>query len=186
MSTRTNAARFVRSRPALRDVAERAGVSMMTVSRVLNGRPDVAPATRDAVLQHAMALGYTVRTQASPSLGRTGLIAVTVPFIRNDYFTEILAGAADALELHGSNLVVCPTRHEHDREAALLAPMLRGQTDGALLIAPSESPEELAALRAEGHALVVIDPHEPLGEEIPTISAMNIAGARTATDYLID
>lgn len=186
MSDRIDVVPPARSRPSMRDVASHAGVSMMTVSRVLNGHPDVAAATRDAVLRHAQALGYAIR---GPRLvqNRTGLIAVTVPFIpgEGDYFAEILSGVAEALEQHSAYLVLCPTRQEHDRETSLLDPLLHGRTDGILFITPSESPGELADLRARGHDLVVIDPQLSLPDDIPAVSAMNMAGSRTATEYLI-
>jgi LacI family transcriptional regulator len=160
---------------------------MMTVSRVLNGHPDVAPATRESVLSHAEEIGYNIRRPRLVARDRTGLIGVSVPFIRSegDYFAEILSGAADALEQHEAYLVLCKTRQEHDREAALLQPLLAGRTDGILLIAPSESPTELAALREEGHCFVVIDPPVKLGDDIPSVAAMNTAGARSATEHLI-
>jgi LacI family transcriptional regulator len=177
----------VRSRITLRDVARRAGVSMMTVSRVLNGHPDVAPATRDAVLEHAQALGYGAWAAQLQTRARTGLIALAVPFIpsEGDYFAEIVSGASEALAERGAYLVLSSTRHQHDREVWLVDLLLRGRTDGAILISPSESPAELAALRAEGHPFVVIDPNLPLGDEIPAIAAMNAAGARAATEHLI-
>lgn len=187
MSDRIEEAPAARSRPSMREVAARAGVSMMTVSRVLNGHPDVAPATREEVLRHARALGYTIRVPRLLTRNRTGLVAVTVPYIQSegDYFAEILTGVADALEQHGAYLVLCPTRQEHDRERSILDPLLQGRVDGILFITPSESPAELAALRGDGHVLVVIDPPLPPGDEIPAVSAMNMSGARSATEYLM-
>jgi DNA-binding LacI/PurR family transcriptional regulator len=168
-------------------VAERAGVSTMTVSRVLSGHPDVAPITRDSVLRHARALGYRTPGAHHAARRRTGLIALTVPFITGEgsFFGEIVAGAAEAVAQHGANLVLCPTRHEHDREVTLLDRLLHGRTDGALLVSPSESPAELAGLAAQGHPFVVIDPTIPPGDGIPVVAAMNTRGARSATEHLI-
>src|SRR5919202_3057453 len=145
-----------RSRPTLRDVAQRAGVSVMTVSRVLAGHPDVAPGTRDAVLRHARVLGYSASGARLNQRARTGFIGLTVPFIRSegDYFAEIMAGAAEALYTRGAYLTLCPTQQEHDREVTLLEQLLHGRTDGALLISPSESPVELAQLQVHGHPFV--------------------------------
>jgi len=187
MSDMSEAASSLRPRVTMRDVARRAGVSMMTVSRVLNGHPDVAPATRDSVMRHALALGYGTWSSHLLTRARTGLIALAVPFIRSegDYFSDILAGAAEALAQRGAYLVLCSTRYDHDREVSLVDLLLRGRTDGALLICPSESPEELMTLHAEGHPFVVVDPNLPLAEEIPVIAAMNSAGARAAVDHII-
>jgi len=173
---------------AIRDIATRAGVSAMTVSRVLNGHPDVAPATRDDVLRHARALGYSPNRGARALANRrTGLIGLTVPYIRGegDYFAEIVAGAADALYERDARLVVCPTRHEHDREVSLLDHLMHGTTDGTLLVTPSESAAELTLLRAQGYPFTVIDPTIPLGDDIAVVTATNVAGARAATEHLI-
>ncbi len=187
MSDLFEAVQPLRSRVTMREVAQHAGVSMMTVSRVLNGHPDVAAATRDSVLGHARALGYGGVGPHPSTADRTGLVALAVPFIRSegDYFADIVAGAADGLSQHGAYLVVYPTRYEHDREASLVDLLLRGRTDGALLICPSETPAELAALRAQGRPFVVIDPTLPLGDDIPVVSAMNTSGARAAVEHLL-
>jgi LacI family transcriptional regulator len=175
-------------RAVIRDIAARAGVSLMTVSRVLNGKPDVAPATRDVVLGYAHELGYIrLRGARGHASRRTGLIALTIPYVRGegDYFAEIIAGVSDGLYEHDARVVLCPTRHEHDREASLLGHLLHGTTDGGLLIAPSESAEELAALRVQGYPFVVVDPIAPPGEGTVLVTATNTAGGRAATEHLI-
>jgi LacI family transcriptional regulator len=176
------------SRTVIRDIAARAGVSVMTVSRALNGRPDVAPETRAVVLRHARELGYASRQRATATArARTGLIGLTVPFIRGEgeYFAEIVHGAAEALYERDARLVLCPTRHEHDREVSLLERLLHGTTDGGLLILPSESVGELARLRAKGYPFVVIDPTVLPDQEIAVVAASNTTGARAATEHLI-
>src|SRR5215218_619759 len=86
------------SRMTIRDIADLAGVSIATVSRVLNGRPDVSDDTREAVLRVVRQHGYSAnRSARSLSVGRTGLVGVTLPFVHHAYFSYILAGAAEAL-----------------------------------------------------------------------------------------
>lgn len=188
LSARENDDHRIQPRAVIRDIAARAGVSAMTVSRVLNGKPDVAPATRDAVLRHARQLGYiSARHAQSRATHRTGLIGLTIPFIRGegDYYAEIVAGIADALAERDARLVLCPTRHEHDREVSLLDRLLHGTTDGGMLIAPAESEAELAALQAQAYPFVVIDPITALGDDIPAVSAANTSGARAAVEHLV-
>jgi LacI family transcriptional regulator len=182
------AARSGSQRAVIRDIAARAGVSLMTVSRVLNGKPDVAPTTRDVVLRYAHELGYINHRSARGRVSRrTGLIALTIPYVRGegDYFAEILTGVTDALYERDARVVLCPTRHEHDREASLLGRLLHGTTDGGMLIAPSESAQELAALHVQGYPFVVIDPIAPLTEDVAHVTATNVAGGRAATEHLI-
>jgi LacI family transcriptional regulator len=82
-------------------------------------------------------------------------------------------------------LVLCPTLHEHDREVTLLDRLMHGTTDGALILLPSESSEELEALNRQGYPFVVVDPREPLNDGIATISAAHWSGARVATEHLL-
>ena len=170
----------------IRDIAALAGVSVATVSRVLNGRPDVSSATRDVVLQHIRERGYvTSRSARALAGGRTGLIGLTVPYMLDNYIAQILTGATEAAYERDARLVVCPTRFEHDREVSLLTRLMHGTTDGALLILPSETPAELTALQRQGYPFVVVDPATPLDDAIPVVAAANWTGGKTATAHLI-
>ena len=174
-------------RATIRDVARLAGVSVATVSRVVNDRPDVAPETREAVMQQVRALSFsTNRSARALSRGKTGLIGFTIPYVLGDYYSWILSGATEALHEQEMRAVLCPTRHEHDREAALVERLLRGTTDGAILVLPSESAAELRELGTQGFPFVVVDPPKPLDERIPVVSATHWAGARSATDHLLE
>src|SRR5213593_5296046 len=87
-----------RVRATIRDIAGLAGVSIATVSRVLNDRPDVAPETRETVLQVVREHGFsTNRGARGLSSGRTGMIGLTLPLVADAYFGPILGGAAEAL-----------------------------------------------------------------------------------------
>jgi LacI family transcriptional regulator len=173
-------------RVTIRDIARAAGVSVATVSRVINGRPDVSPQTRDAVLRVARDHNFTTnRSARALSVGRTGLIGFTVPWVDQSYFTGILSGAAEALYEQEQRVVLCPTHHEHDREVTLLERLMNGATDGSIVLLPEESSEELRRLQDYGYPFVVADPRQPLDEGIPAVSASHSTGARAATDHLI-
>jgi len=175
------------SRATIRDVARRAGVSVATVSRVVNDRPDVSQETRDAVMEVVRAMSFTTnRSARGLSKGRTGLVGCTIPYVLGDYYASILSGATEALHEQEMRAVLCPTRHEHDREAALVERLLRGTTDGAILVLPSESAEELGDLESQGFPFVVIDAPMPLPERVPVVSATHWAGARSATEHLLE
>src|SRR4051794_10541146 len=151
------------ARRTIRDIADIAGVSIATVSRVLNGRPDVSDDTREAVLRVVRQHGYSAnRSARSLSGGRTGLVGVTLPIIHATYFSYILSGAAEALYEQDLRAVLCPTQHEHDREVTLLDRLMHGSTDGALVVLPEESSDELVRLLDHGYHFVVVDPLEQL------------------------
>src|SRR5712671_1511784 len=173
-------------RATIREIAELAGVSIATVSRVVNGREDVSPATRELVQAIVRERGYTTnRSARGLAAGRTGLIGATVPLVHAAYFSFLLSGAAEALYEQDMRLVLCPTMHEHEREVSLLERLMHGTTDGALLILPEESSDELEALLNHGYRFVVIDPMMPLNERIPAVSAAHAAGADQAMKHLL-
>jgi LacI family transcriptional regulator len=177
-----------RPRPlTIHDIAREAGVSTATISRVLNRRPQVAPATRERVLRIIRESGFaTNRTARALSGGRTGLVGVTLPMIRASYFSTLAEGVADALYAHDLRAVLCPTRHEHEVEVGLLELLMHGTTEGAVLILPSESSDELLALRDRGYPFVVLDPKTPLAPGIASVAAANAGAAALATAHLLE
>lgn len=166
----------------IREIADLAGVSIATVSRVLNDRRDVSPATRDAVLQVAERHGFVLKRSTR---GETGLIAVTVPFIEGSYFAAMLGGIADAVEGAGMKLLLLRTGFDGARRVPLRERLQPGSADGAVLMLPPESLDELFELQ-ETMPIAVIDPRVPLDEGIPCVAAANAAGADTATQHLLD
>jgi len=179
-------------------VAELAGVSISTVSRVLNGRSDVSDETRLAVERVARSHGYDTRRAAASGPARpgrepfaltgrqlTGLVGVTMPTSATAYFSTILEGVTEALAERDMWALVGPTHQEHDREVSLLERLMSGETTGALLILPQESPDELRALKDDGLVFVVVDPLRDLGPDIPVVSAANASGAHQATAHLL-
>jgi LacI family transcriptional regulator len=176
-----------RGRATIRDIADLAGVSIATVSRVINDRPDVAPETRENVLQVVRQHGFsTNRGARGLSSGRTGMIGLTLPLVADAYFGPILSGAAEALYERDMRIVLAPTLHEHDREVSLLERLMRGTTDGAILMLPEESSDELRMLQRQGFPFVVVDPREPPPEGVACVAAMHAAGAKQATEHLLE
>jgi LacI family transcriptional regulator len=173
-------------RATIRDIAQLAGVSIATVSRVLNGRPDVSAETREAVLEVVRRERFsTNRSARGLSGGRTGLVGVMVPVVHADYFMFMLSGLAEALYEQDLRGVICPTMHEHEREVGLLDRLMHGTTDGAILMLPTETSDELRALNQAGFPFVVLDPRVPLDDGIASVSAANTSGGRAATEHLL-
>jgi DNA-binding LacI/PurR family transcriptional regulator len=187
-----------RARVTIRQVADLAGVSISTVSRVLNGRSDVSDETRLAVERVARVHGYDTRRalpgdQARPLRERfdpvghqlSGLVGVTTTTSGTAYFSTILAGITEALAERDMWALVCPTRQEHNREVSVLQRLMRSEMIGALLLLPEESPNELRRLKEDGLVFVVVDPLHDLGPDIPVVSAANSSGAYQATAHLL-
>lgn len=170
----------------IRDIANDAGVSIATVSRVMNGRPDVASETREKVLGVLRTHNFSGnRSARALSSGRTGLVAFTIPVVHSEYFAFILSGASEALYEKDMRFVLCPTQHQHDREVKLLDRLMHGNTDGAIFLLPEETSDELSRLHSAEFPVVVVDPREALDPGIPAVAASHVTGARAATEYLL-
>jgi LacI family transcriptional regulator, galactose operon repressor len=175
-----------RERSTIHDIAQEAGVSAATVSRVLNGRDHVAPSTRELVARIVREHGYTAnRSARNLQFGRTGLVGLLVPLVHPHYFSTIVAGATEALLEHDLRAVLSPTEHKHDREVTLLDRLMHGMADGALVVLPEESSEELERVLDSNYRFVVIDPRLPLDARIPAVSAAHSAGADEAVRHLL-
>jgi len=180
-------------RITIRQVAELAGVSIATASRALNGRGDVSNETRLAVQRVARTHGYRTRARSNTRPGASadgsahwnGIVGVTMPYSSPAYFANIMAGAVEALSERDMRALVCPTMSQHKYELTLIEQLVSGQTDGAVLVMPEESPDEFRALKQQGFHFVVVDPPHELDEDIPVVSAANTSGAFHATDHLL-
>jgi len=176
-----------RGRVTIREIADLAGVSIATVSRVLNERDDVSEETRELVRRIVREHGYRAnRSARGLSRGRTGLVGVLVPLVHPAYFSAILSGAAEALYEQDMRVVLSPTQHEHEREVSLVDRLAHGLTDGALLVLPEESSPELERLLDEGYRFVVVDPLRALPSRVPSVSAAHASGADQALRHLLE
>jgi LacI family transcriptional regulator len=173
-------------RATIRDIAAQTGVSIATVSRVLNDQDNVSPHTRELVRLEVERLGKRApapRTAASrPS---DGAIYVRCPYLLTDYFGLIVSSIAETLDLHGKQLLLNAGEAAQDKaELPLLAS--RSGVSGAIVILPPEASDELVALRARKFPFVVVDPRTPMPPDIVAVSAAHVAGARNMTGHLVD
>ncbi|GCE22736.1 LacI family DNA-binding transcriptional regulator [Dictyobacter kobayashii] len=181
MEDRQGTSRVRESRALIWDVARRSGVSISTVSRVLNGRPDVSVATRDKVLAHVRDLGYSSHRHAQPVI-RAPLQRIGVSIPNEEHFMGMLHGITDAINKQKAQLSLCS---RSGQDLSLLERLQVEGVDAALLVLPLESDDELLELRRADFPFVVIDPRTPLSDDVPTVTAANIGGARAATKHLL-
>ncbi len=172
--------------PTVTEIARAAGVSAMTVSRVLNGRPDVAPATRERVQRIAAERGYA-RNRAAAALrnGRAGLIDLVVLALDNAYHLEIIRGVEERLEPTGFRMALSATHGQSRGERQWLAKVIDGSTDCAILVLADTHARHLDQLRRRGIPFVVVDPRGELDSATPSVGATNYAGGRLATQHLL-
>jgi LacI family transcriptional regulator len=173
------------AKATVRDIAAETGVSIATVSRVLNQRGNVAPETRELVERAVERLGVRAPSPRGGSpkpLG--GAVYVRCPYLLTDYFGLIVSSIAETLDRHDRQLVLnAGEATQHDQVLAKL-PSQRDLA-GGILILPPESGDELIQLRARRFPFVVVDPRTPLPRDIAAVSAAHFAGARQVTAHLV-
>ncbi|MFI1370565.1 LacI family DNA-binding transcriptional regulator [Streptomyces longwoodensis] len=131
--------------PTMADVARHAGVSVATVSHVLNDTRPVLPHTRQAVLDAVEVLGYTPNTLArSLVTARTRSIGLAVSAISNPYFTEILQGVEANARERGYGLLIADPHDDPEHERTVVQLLHERRVDG-MIVAPSAEPSALLA-----------------------------------------
>lgn len=168
-----------------KDVAELAGVSIATVSHVVNGTRFVSAETRQKVLDAIEALNYrpnaVARGLATNSTRKIGLV---ISEISNPFFTVAARGVEDEFLRQGYNIILCDTDEDPEREDNCLHLLATQQIDG-LIIAPTGVPSpSLQALTEAGVPMVQIDRSSP-DLSAPLVAVNNEEGAYQATRYLI-
>ena len=172
------------TRPTIAQIAAAAGVSLPTVSKVLNGRMDVSPMTRERIEQIIEEYGF-VRNRAARALrrGKTGLVDLVVPRLDDDYFLPILQGAEQVLKEAGVRLILTSTHYKSEQELQWIATVTDRSTDGILLVLPSD--EAIQHLAQHSIPFVVIHNLGGLPPIIPSVTITSWQGGFTATKYLI-
>ncbi|TDV47898.1 LacI family DNA-binding transcriptional regulator [Actinophytocola oryzae] len=168
----------------MRDVARLAGVSVKTVSNVVNDFPHVSVATRTRVLAAITELGYQMNFSArNLSRGRTGMIALAVPRLRLPYFAELTDEVIVAAEARGYTVLVEQTGGVHERELEVLGSDRRRMTDGLIFSPLGLRPGDAPRLEV-GYPLVLLG-ERALHGEVHHVSMANVAGARSVAEHLI-
>lgn len=172
-------------RPTIRDIADIVGVSIATVSRVLNDRPGVSNETRVLVRKVMEREGFT-RLRRAPRTARVrDLIAVRCTYALEEYFGAVVSGIARSLRARGKRLVL--STDTSDNGAPNLDHLLLTDiTDGALLVLPPDDPTAFLDLRDSGYPFVLVDPRFTPPEDVAAVSVAHAAGARAATQHLVD
>jgi LacI family transcriptional regulator len=175
-------------RVTVRAIAAETGLSIATISRVLNGGDNVASDTRERVRQVVERLGDRApeprrRSQAAPATSPP--VLVRCPYLLTDYFGHIVTSIAETLALHGQSMLL------DAGDAVVKSPVVRElprrrDAYGAVLILPPEPRAELEVLAARSYPLVVVDPRTTVPRGMVSVSAAHFSGARAVTRHLIE
>jgi LacI family gluconate utilization system Gnt-I transcriptional repressor len=168
-----------RKSPTMADVARRAGVSPMTVSRAFKADGSVSEATREAIDAAAEALGYVFDSTASSLRSqRTGFVAVTIPSINNANFADTVRGLSDGLTSRGLQILLGTTDYDMTEEERLIGQLLRRKPEAIVVTGGRHTPRARRMLGASG--IPVIEtwdlPEAPIGHVVGFSNAEAVRG----------
>lgn len=170
----------------IRDVASLARVSVATVSRVLNDRPDVAQPIRDRVMAAAAELGYRPNSVARSLRTRvTRVLGLLIADITNPFFTSVARGMEDAAQRAGYSVMLANTDEDLAKEQQYLSVAVDERLAGVILAPASSTATDVTVLEQAGIPLVTID-RRLQGAAVDSVTINNFRAASDATAHLLE
>lgn len=167
------------------DVAREAGVSMATVSRVVNNNPNVKPATRKKVFEAIERLGYRPNAVARGLASKkTTTVGVVIPDISNAIFAEVARGIEDIANMYHYNIILCNADKKKEKEIRVINTLLEKQVDGLLFMGGAVTDDHQQAFRTANVPIVLCATSDESGE-IPSVDIDHEAAAFEAVQALI-
>ncbi len=178
---------MARKKPTIIDIAREAGVSISTVSRVLNNSMPVAEETSRRVLETVRRLEFSPN-QAARNLAskRTNTIGLLLPTISGGFFTPLLEGIDRCMSENGFDLLIFSSPKLERHEFKRMVPVGEHNTDGLLVFTSSLVDEEISRLHQRGFPLVLLHRHSPPGLQVPSVIFENQKGTEMLIDHLIE
>jgi LacI family transcriptional regulator len=176
-----------KQQPTISDVAQRAGVSIATVSRVINGTTPVAPRTAQRVKEAIKELAFIPRAAARVLASRrTETLGLLLPEIGGAFFSPLLRGIEAEAQMAGFDLLIHATSHiPHASTPVAHRPLGEHNTDGLIVFTQSIDDKELNRLYALNFPTVLFYQTPPSSLNIPSVTIENQSGAWTIVDHLI-
>jgi LacI family transcriptional regulator len=177
-----------RTKATLASVAQQAGVSAPTVSKVVNGREDVSPQTRARVLAVLEQAGYQSPLQRRTALPGQTVVEIIFDALTSAYAVEILNGVLEYAGASDVEIMISVTSH---LGGATLSPERRAQRmveagrSGMIVVTSAFSAAQLHAFRRRKIPVAVIDPLNPPPSDVVSVGATNWAGGKAATEHLL-
>lgn len=174
----------------LSDVARQAGVSLMTVSRVVNNKEGVGQETRQQIQEIIQQLGYRPSSIArSLATRRTGTLGLIVPDVSNPYFSDITHGVEQVALNEGYSVLLCDTDEDPHRELDALQLLEEKRVDGVVLCCPRLNLPDIRTAIAHHPAAVLInrplDNLQELTVRLGAVASDDEAGGELATQHLL-
>src|SRR5690625_3082043 len=168
------------------DVAREANVSMATVSRVVNGNPNVKPTTRKKVLETTERLGYRPNAVARGLASKkTTTVGAIIPDISSTFFSELARGIEDIAAMYKYNIILSSSDQNKDKEIHLINTMLEKQVDGIVFMGGQVTEDHIAEFKTAQVPVVLAATHDA-ADSLPSVNIDYEAAAFEATTQLIE
>jgi LacI family transcriptional regulator len=169
----------------LKDIAKTAGVSVMTVSRALNDKPDICKETKEHILKIAHELGYTPNSLAKSLVTKkTYTIGIIVPDNLDPFYPEVIQGIGDECRDRGYSIILCHSFGNADKELDYLRLLRSKRVDGMIIYPVQEDNRYIQELTASPVPFVFVGRHTD-ALDCDYVMNDNIHGAYLAVDHLI-
>jgi len=170
----------------VRDVARLAGVSAMTVSRVINGQPGVSAETRERIEAAIAELDYAPSKVASSLISqKTGLIGMIVPDVSNPFFGPIVRGAETTARRAGFKLLLCNSESDLRLEREYITDLISHRVEGLLIAPVGDSSRQNLGRYVDGNFPIVLLDRLVAGLDCDSVTLDNTDGARQLVTHLI-
>lgn len=168
------------------DVAREANVSMATVSRVVNGNPNVKPTTRKKVLDTIERLGYRPNAVARGLASKkTTTVGAIIPDISSTFFSELTRGIEDIATMYKYNIILSNSDQNKEKEIHLINTMLEKQVDGIVFMGGEITEEHIQQFKTSRVPVVLAATHDE-ENELPSVNIDYEIAAYEATKHLIE
>ena len=176
-----------KQQPTISDVAQKAGVSIATVSRVINETTPVTPETMQRVRDAIKELAYIPRAAARIlASNRTETLGLLLPEIGGAFFSPLLRGIEAEAQMAGFDLLIHATSHiPHASTPVAHRPLGEHNTDGLLVFTQSIDEKEMSRLSAFNFPTVLLYQTSPSSLNIPSVTIENKSGAKMIVEHLI-
>lgn len=170
----------------IKDIAREAGVSVNTVSRALNNKPDINKETKKKILKIAKKLGYVKNITASTLRNKsTKIVGVILADSSNPFYAEVLKGIEIASRKYSYQIILMNTERIYENEAIAIETLLQRRVDGLLIAPVQDKNEDIEKLKKMNVPFVIIGRHfENL--EVDEIFSDEVRGGYIATKYLLE
>jgi LacI family xylobiose transport system transcriptional regulator len=169
-------------RVTLAEIAAEAGVSLATMSKVLNGRSDVAAATRARLEEHLARNGYTRRSGAP----RSEFVELVFHELESSWSMEVIEGVEGVAHAAGLSVVLTVSGDRHAPSSDWIDGVLRRRPLGVVLVFSDIAPHRREKLRSRGIPFVILDPAGDPAPDVPSVGSANWSGGLMATRHLIE